>query len=173
MAVIAHRGRSARALIVLWFVRIVMKTVFRVFPMSDRTLPILRADFRAIVAIEARYRATGGLDARERADLDQRLNALSARIRYQANDGNANWRPISINERQARLNARIDAGVRSGQISPVEAVRLRTEFLALARLEDTYRATGGLTAWERQDLERRFDALATRIRFERRDWWQF
>ena len=43
MAVIAHRGRSARALIVLWFVRIVMKTVFRVFPMSDRTLPILRA----------------------------------------------------------------------------------------------------------------------------------
>ncbi|KXP07531.1 hypothetical protein AXK59_05565 [Tsukamurella tyrosinosolvens] len=43
MAVIAHRGRSVRALIVLWFVRIVMKTVFRVFPMSDRTLPILRA----------------------------------------------------------------------------------------------------------------------------------
>lgn len=43
MAVIAHRGRSARALIVQWFVRIVMKTVFRVFPMSDRTLPILRA----------------------------------------------------------------------------------------------------------------------------------
>ncbi|MCS3778852.1 alpha/beta hydrolase [Tsukamurella ocularis] len=43
MAVIAHRGRSVRALIVLWFVRIVMKTIFRVFPMSDRTLPILRA----------------------------------------------------------------------------------------------------------------------------------
>ena len=43
MAVIAHRGRSVRALIVLWFVRIVMKTVFRVFPMSDRTLPLLRA----------------------------------------------------------------------------------------------------------------------------------
>lgn len=43
MAVVAHRGRSVRALIVLWFVRIVMKTLFRVFPMSDRTLPILRA----------------------------------------------------------------------------------------------------------------------------------
>ncbi|TWS21236.1 alpha/beta hydrolase [Tsukamurella asaccharolytica] len=43
MAVIVHRGRSVRALTVLWFVRIVMKTVFRAFPMSDRTLPILRA----------------------------------------------------------------------------------------------------------------------------------
>lgn len=43
MAVIAHRGRSVRAVVVLWFVRIVMKTVFRLFPMSDRTLPILRA----------------------------------------------------------------------------------------------------------------------------------
>ncbi|GAA1002215.1 alpha/beta hydrolase [Nocardiopsis tropica] len=43
MAVIAHRGRSLRSRIVLWFVRIVMKTIFRLFPMSDRTLPLLRA----------------------------------------------------------------------------------------------------------------------------------
>ncbi|ADG80347.1 Alpha/beta hydrolase fold-3 domain protein OS=Tsukamurella paurometabola (strain ATCC 8368 / DSM/ CCUG 35730 / CIP 100753 / JCM 10117 / KCTC 9821 / NBRC 16120 / NCIMB 702349 / NCTC 13040) OX=521096 GN=Tpau_3769 PE=4 SV=1 [Tsukamurella paurometabola] len=43
MAVIAHRGRSARSRVVLWFVRIVMKTIFRLFPLSDRTLPLLRA----------------------------------------------------------------------------------------------------------------------------------
>lgn len=42
MAVIAHRGRSLRALIVLWFVRLMMKPVFRLFPMNDRTLPALR-----------------------------------------------------------------------------------------------------------------------------------
>jgi opacity protein-like surface antigen len=130
----------------------------------------LRAEFRSIAAIEARYRATGGLDNRERADLDARFNALSARIRLQAND---TWRPVGVNQRQANLNARIDAGVRSGQISPIEAARLRTEFAALARLEDQYRATGGLTNAERQDLERRFDSLGARIRFERRDWWQW
>ncbi|KXP08568.1 hypothetical protein AXK57_15450 [Tsukamurella pulmonis] len=43
MAVIAHRGRSVRALVVLWLTRMFMKTVFRLFPMSDRTLPVLRA----------------------------------------------------------------------------------------------------------------------------------
>lgn len=42
MAVIAHRGRSVRSVVVLWFVRIVMKTIFRLFPLSDRTLPLLR-----------------------------------------------------------------------------------------------------------------------------------
>jgi len=28
---------------------------------------------------------------------------------------------------------------------------------------------GGLTRWERQDLDRRYDRLAVKIRFERRD----
>ncbi|WP_019202016.1 alpha/beta hydrolase [Tsukamurella sp. 1534] len=43
MAVVAHRGSSIPARLVKWFVLIVMKTIFRVFPMSDRTLPLLRA----------------------------------------------------------------------------------------------------------------------------------
>lgn len=74
----------------------------------------------------------------------------------------------SINVRQANLDRRIDVGVRNGQISRREATRLRGEFNSLLRLEANYRR-GGLTAWERSDLDRRFDRLSAQIRDERRD----
>ena len=45
----------------------------------------------------------------------------------------------SINQRQANLDARIDAGVRSGDLTRSEATRLRGEFNDLARLEERYR----------------------------------
>ncbi len=74
----------------------------------------------------------------------------------------------SINVRQANLDRRIDQGVRNGQLSRREATRVRSEFNALLRLEANYRR-GGLTAWERSDLDRRFDRLSAQIRYERRD----
>lgn len=77
-----------------------------------------------------------------------------------------NWQ--SINQRQAQLDRRIDQGVRNGQLSRREATRLRSEFNSLARLETQYRR-GGLSAWERNDLDRRFDRLSAQIRYERND----
>lgn len=74
----------------------------------------------------------------------------------------------SINERQATLDARIDAGVRSGDLTRSEAVELRGAFQDVARLEARYRVDG-LSAWEREDLDRRFDALSARIRYDRND----
>jgi hypothetical protein len=80
----------------------------------------------------------------------------------------AGWQ--NINARQARLDARINQGIRSGALSRAEATRLRGEFRALARLEARYRATRpGLTLAERRDLDRRFDALSARIRIEKHD----
>lgn len=75
---------------------------------------------------------------------------------------------MSINQRQANLDARIDAGVRSGDLTRREAVKLRGDFRAVSNLEATYRRNG-LSNWERADLDRRFDALSSRIRFERHD----
>ena len=80
--------------------------------------------------------------------------------------GYGNWQ--SINVRQANLDRRIDQGVRNGQLSRREATRVRSEFNALLRLEASYRR-GGLTAWERSDLDRRFDRLSASVREERRD----
>ncbi len=74
----------------------------------------------------------------------------------------------SINQRQAQLDARIDAGVRDGSLTRQEAIRLRGEFNDISRLEARYRVNG-LSLGERADLDRRFDALSRQIRFQRND----
>lgn len=74
----------------------------------------------------------------------------------------------NINQRQANLDRRIDVGVRNGSLTRAEAGRLRAEFRQIARLETRYRANG-LSLRERRDLDRRFDLLSARIRYERHD----
>ena len=83
------------------------------------------------------------------------------------------WLPIDA--RQAMLDERIDTGIRNGDLTRGEAIRLRSEFQAIASLEDRYRMNG-LSYAERRDLDQRFDQLSARIRFERndsqdRDWY--
>jgi len=74
----------------------------------------------------------------------------------------------SINQRQASLYNRIDQGIRSGVLTRPEANRLRTQFQQLGRLESRYRA-GGLSNFERQDLNRRYDQLTAKVRFQKND----
>jgi hypothetical protein len=76
---------------------------------------------------------------------------------------------LSINQRQANLDQRIDAGVRNGSLTRAEAARLRAEFNGLVRLEARYRASYGLSLSERADLDRRYDALSAQIRYQRND----
>ena len=102
------------------------------------------------------YQQPYGYDRYDRYDRDGRYGR----------DDHRGWQ--SINLRQRQLDHRIDVGVRNGQLSRREAVRLRAEFRQIARLEASYRR-GGLTAWERADLDRRFDRLSAQIRYERRD----
>ena len=75
----------------------------------------------------------------------------------------------SINARQDRLEQRIERGIRSGQLSRREAMQLRTQYREIARLEDRYRRSDGLSGRERQDINRRFDALSARVRVDRQD----
>jgi hypothetical protein len=75
----------------------------------------------------------------------------------------------TINERQARLDRRIENGVRDGDLTRVEARRLRHEFRRIAHLEARYRVDG-LSRWERADLDRRFDRLSAQIRDQRHDY---
>ena len=75
----------------------------------------------------------------------------------------------NVNQRQAQLDRRIDMGVRSGQITRREAANLRQEFRGISRLEARYRSTGGLQAWERVELDRRFDRLSIKIRWQAND----
>ncbi len=74
----------------------------------------------------------------------------------------------SINDRQAQLDRRIDMGVRNGSLTRGEAYRLRAELRDTERLERQYRR-GGLSGWERADLDRRFDRISAQVRYERHD----
>lgn len=81
--------------------------------------------------------------------------------------GYGQWQGVS-----GRINAierRIDVGIRSGQITRNEAYRLRGELRNITYLETRYRRSGGMSAWERTDLDRRLDRLAVQVRMERRD----
>jgi hypothetical protein len=76
----------------------------------------------------------------------------------------------NITARQARIEARINQGIRSGALNRREATQLRAEFRSLERLEAQYRRSRpGLTLAERRDLDRRFDALSAKVRIEKHD----
>lgn len=80
----------------------------------------------------------------------------------------AGWQ--NINARQNRLEDRINQGIRNRSLSRAEATRLRAEFRQLERLEAQYRRSRpGLTMAERRDLDRRFDRLSAKVRWERND----
>ena len=132
--------------------------------------------------LEIRYRA-GGLSNWERADLDRRFDRLSAQVREERADsqarpgagwfGGVGWTDnrgqwVSLERRKVQLDRRIDQGLRTGQLTDREAMRLRSEFNLIAGMEARYRR-GGLTRSEMADLDRRFDQLAAQIRWERRD----
>lgn len=129
----------------------------------------LRAEFNDLARLEARYRSSNGLSNAERADLDRRFDALSARVRFERNDRqDRNDRWVPINQRQRQLDQRIDAGIRDRSLSRQEAYALRAEFQQIVRLEATYRRNG-LDARERNTLDRRMDRLGAMIQAERSD----
>ncbi len=74
-----------------------------------------------------------------------------------------------VNERQDRIERRIDQGVRTGQVTRREAIQLRAELNRIEGLERYYRRSDGLSGWERRDLERRLDSLSARVFAERND----
>ena len=84
--------------------------------------------------------------------------------RYEQNYGG--WQ--SISQRKFQLDRRIDVGLRNGSLSRREASRLQVQLNSLIRLERNY-MRGGLTRWERNDLDSRYDRLAVQVRMERRD----
>ena len=134
--------------------------------MSDAEARMIRSDMYALVAMEGRYRMNG-LSWGERRDLDRRFAALDDRFEFAMADMDG-AQLASLEDRKLRLDRRIEQGLRSGQLTNDEAELLRDEFDDLATLEARYRV-GGISSWERADLDRRMDRLADRIGDERTD----
>lgn len=113
----------------------------------------------AVPAMAQDYRRDNDRGDRYERDRDYRGDRYE-----QSNRGG--WQ--SISQRKFQLDRRIDVGLRNGSLSRREGARLKTELNALVRLEASY-LRGGLTRWERADLDRRYDRLAVQVRSERRD----
>lgn len=149
--------------------------------MKRALIPVL-AIAAASVAVPAAAQDHGRYDRHDRYehhdhdDRDERYERRDRdrherpdRDRYERGDHYQNhgrWR--SISQRKHQLDRRIDVGLRNGSLSRREALRLHAQLDSLVRLERSY-MRGGLTRWERQDLDRRYDRLAVQIRVERRD----
>lgn len=127
---------------------------------------LMRSDMASLVALEGRYR-WGGLSAREKLDLDRRFALVDDRIRLAMADG-ATPRLAALEDRKLEIESRIDAGVRSGQLTSAEARALRDDFDAIANVEADYEV-GGVSPSERADLLARLDDLGERIHVARTD----
>ena len=128
---------------------------------------MLRADMRSLVALEGSYRY-GGLSARERVDLDRRFALIDDQMRLAVRTSGPADSYVAMEDRKLDLDARIEQGLRSGQLTNAEAAALRDDFNDIARVEANYRVDG-LSPEERADLNRRFDELSTSIRIARND----
>jgi hypothetical protein len=77
---------------------------------------------------------------------------------------------LTINQRSANLEARINQGIRSGALNRNEAFRLKSDLRGLVNLENRYRISGGrLDLRERADLDRRFDNLSRKVMIQKHD----
>jgi hypothetical protein len=146
--------------------------------LTRREATTLRADLNMLARMETRYRVNG-LSSWEMQDLDRRYDLISRKVRMERADNQTGWyggrgwsdergQWVNIEQRKMQLDRRIDQGLRSRQLTNAEAIRLRSEFNAIASVEARYRRNG-LDMRERADLDRRFDILAAKIRYERTD----
>ena len=76
---------------------------------------------------------------------------------------------MSVDERQARINARIAHGIQTGLLTRREARQLGRQLALTEEKERAFEADGRLNRRETAELHRDLDNVAQRLRFERRD----
>lgn len=82
-----------------------------------------------------------------------------------------NHAAAELNSRIATLNARIDKGRRTGQLSPSEGRRLNKELNLISSQKRSFERSGrGLSAQEVSLIDTRLDRLQGQIRFEKHDF---
>jgi len=78
-------------------------------------------------------------------------------------------RAQNINEREARIRARIQRGQNDGRLTDREARHLYRQLSAIEAKERTFMADGRLNYREDAELKRNLDALADSVRTQMRD----
>jgi CRISPR/Cas system-associated endoribonuclease Cas2 len=138
--------------------------------LTKREARHLRQREAKIRKAEARDRRDGGrLTEAERTRLQQRLRNTSRAIYGQGHDAQGRT-ARDINMRQDEQRERIQAGVRSGELTQAEARRLREREANLRRVESRDRRDGHrLTEAERRTLQARLNQNSRAIYHQKHD----
>jgi hypothetical protein len=125
----------------------------------------LKTDYDALVQLETRYGSDGRFTAAERNDLNGRYSRLTQAVADggYGSDGGSNNGYASVAGGRVEFEARVDAAVRNRRLTRTEGTRLKSDYQALIQVESGYLRDGSLSARERDDLERRLDALDARV----------
>ena len=130
--------------------------------LTQQTGTRLKADYTALVDLEARYGADRLFSTTERGDLTARYNAL---LQVLADRGYADTvAPLAeVSVGQAEFNRRIDARVSARKLTRASGTRIKADYAALIKVETGYLRDGTLSEAERDDLDTRLDALDVRV----------
>jgi hypothetical protein len=120
----------------------------------------LKADYAQLVTVEAGYMRDGNLSAREREDLEARLDALDARV------GDTGYGNQPVVDLRTRL-MNIERAASAPGVGRPQAEQIRVEVGDLMRLEAAY-ARINPSADDQAYLERRIADLELRARVDRR-----
>ena len=130
----------------------------------------LENEQRAIRTEEKQFKADGKLTPAERQKLHSDLNAASRDIHAEKHDAEVRGtRDPAVNARQARQEGRIVQGVKSGELTGREAVRLQREERAVRVDERAFKADGKLTPAERKDLNQDLNKVSRDIYKQKHD----
>ena len=129
---------------------------------------------KSLLALAVAAMLASGVAAADRFTLyvDDRNERPVVRVQHYDNDWRG-WydegRRLSIDERQARINGRIEHGFANGALTRREARQLERQLANTEEKERAFESDGRLTGRERAELHRDLDGVAQRLRFERRD----
>lgn len=133
----------------------------------------MREEYEDIVDLEAEYSADGSVSQQQRQDLRARYRALAQRVGGQGGGQGSDprypqtgsrddrpWQPLST--RNSAFEQRVATGLRNRNLTNAEALRLRTDWRALAQVEASYQR-GGIDSREEADLWARYNAISSRL----------
>ncbi|MET0918921.1 MAG: hypothetical protein ABWY07_10935 [Burkholderiales bacterium] len=90
-------------------------------------------------------------------------------VQYSQHSDRWDDRSANVNEREARIKARIERGLHDGRITNLEARRLYRELASIEAKERAFRADGRLSYREDAELKSNLDRLAENVRVQLRD----
>lgn len=122
----------------------------------------LKADYAALVDLEARYGGDRLFTTAERSELSSGYNVL-LQVLADRRYADSVTPSADVRDGQAEFNRRVDARVSARKLTRTLGTRLKNDYAALIQVEAGYLRDGILSEGERDDLDTRLDALDARV----------